>query len=370
MSEVKTIQSLEKLLVDVPKGKGDEFMSTYGPGAPNRRTDFDDKLVFVHDRKAIVTQGEIFGGNSTTVGPHNSFVIGDTTYVLTIKDGELNIEGGTSSYFGEGTAWIESSVSGEGTQVYQSTYTIAITPSNRLGVEIISGSKQVVLTGITLSDTINQSWSYLTGGETKVIDGIAYRNDKELQYNQAGVTVSEFYNVPNNGSAVSNHYVSSKTVTGILSSTKTVNVATQYAKVYYHEKGRNELYSTTIESSPVSATVEAVFDFLHMVGAAWSETTATSVQCEGLPITENIEYEFIDENSYGWFACPTEWLTNRTTMPTFTEYDEDGNKGAEGGWYFETIAGSIYRFTRGGIEYTLMRTVNPVLETTYYRVKK
>ena len=51
-------------------------------------------------------------------------------------------------------------------------------------------------------------------------------------------------------------------------------------------------------------------------------------------------------------------------------YDEDGNKGAEGGWYFETIGGSIYRFTRGGVEYTLMRTVNPVLETTYYRVKK
>ena len=107
-----------------------------------------------------------------------------------------------------------------------------------------------------------------------------------------------------------------------------------------------------------------------MVGNVWSETSATSVQCEGLPITENIEYEYVDENSYGWFACPTEWLTNRTTIPTFTEYDADGNKGAEGGWYFELIAGSIYRFTRCGVEYTLMRTVNPVLETTYYRVKK
>lgn len=370
MSEVKTIQSLEKLLVDVPQGKGDEFMSTYGPGAPDRRTDFDDKLVFVHDRKAIVTQGEIFGSNLTTVGPHNSFVIGDTTYVLTISNGELNIESGITSYFGEGTAWDKSTVSGEGTQVYQSTYTITVAPSNRLGVEIISGSKQVVLTGITLSDSYNQSWSYLTGGETTVIDGIAYRNGEALEYSQAGATIAEHYNVPNDGSEVSNHYVSAKTVTGTLSSTKTVTVATQYAQVYYHEKGQNELYTTTIESAPVSATVEAVFDFLHMVGNVWNETTATSVQCEGLPITENIEYKYVDEHSYGWFACPTEWLANSTTIPTFTEYNEYGDRGDKGGWYFEMTNGSIYRFTRGGVEYTLMRTVNPVLETTYYQVKK
>ena len=370
MSEVKTIQSLEKLLVDVPQGKGDEFMTTYGPGAPNRRTDFDDKLVFVHDRKAIVTQGEIFGDTSTTVGPHNSFVIGDTAYILTITDGELNIEAETPSYFGTETKWVRSTVSGEGTQVYQSTYTIAITPSNRLGVEIISGTKQVVLTGITLNDSVDQSWSYLTGGETTITDGIAYRNGEALQYNQAGAKVAEFYSVPNDGSEVSNHYVSAKTVTGTLSSTKTVTVATQNAQVYYHEKGQNNLYSTNIKSAPTSATVKAVFDFLYMVSNTWDETSATSVQCEGLPITKNIKYDFVDNNSYGWFACPTSWLTNSTTIPTFTEYDAEGNKGAEGGWYFEMIDGSIYRFTRNGVEYTLMRTVNPVLGTTYYRVKK
>ena len=55
-----SIQELQKLLVDVPVGKGDEFMNTYGPGVPDRQTTFDDKVVFIHDSHTIFTQGYIW----------------------------------------------------------------------------------------------------------------------------------------------------------------------------------------------------------------------------------------------------------------------------------------------------------------------
>lgn len=365
-----TVQSLNKLLVDVPVGKGEAFKDTYYYPTEDRRTDYDNKVVFLHDSHEIFTQGDLFGVQPT-VGLSNSFGINGTTYTLTINNGVLNIEKYVPSSFTNNTKWYNTTVSGGGTQVYQTTYQLSITPSNKFTANINAGTTRIAITGVKVKDTINTSYTYVYGNEATINNGIAYVNDTQVNYSNSGVSINTDYTLD----STNVHYKSAKSETGTLTSnSKSISVDIQTAVVYYHEMNTNTIQGKTIDSTPNKVTVNATYEFLHLVAEEWNEQSALKTRQKQLPITSNITFTFVSNTCYGWFACPTSWILPEpeTGMPvSFTQYDAQGNKGATGGWFYALDTnGNKIRFQHAGTEYTLFRTDNVVTETTYYRVSK
>ena len=91
MTETNSIQDLNKIFVDVPSNKADEFLSTYySPASGSRSTDYDNKIAFLHGKQQIFTQGDVFGSLTTTVGNNNSFIVDGTTYTYNTVKANLN----------------------------------------------------------------------------------------------------------------------------------------------------------------------------------------------------------------------------------------------------------------------------------------
>ena len=365
-----SIQTLDKLLVEVPIGSAETFKKTYySPDeGEERKTDYDNKVAFLHDTHEIFTKGDIFGGRKTTVGDNNSFDVSGTKYTLTITDeGELNIDKYTPSHWGT-CSWTSTTTTGGGTQVYQTWYNMSITPSNKFTARVQHETTSIAITGTKVKDSVNTAYTYIYGGEATIQNGIAYVDGTAVNYSPSDIVANYTLN------SGDDHYIGSKSEEGTLTATKTLSVASQTAVIYYHEMGKNTLSSKQIVSDPNSVTVTATYSFLHLVAENWNKTSATETQQQDLPIDSNITFTFKNNSCYGWFACPTSWFEPEPEdgMPmTFTQYDAQGNKGAEGGWRYALDGnGQKIRFTHAGVQYTLFRTENPVLATAYYRVSK
>lgn len=351
-----SIQSLNKILVDVPVGKSEDFLSTYGPGVVGRRTDYDNKLVFLHDTHTIITQGDIFGGKETTVGNDNSFIIGSTKYTLTINDGELNISPYTASslkyaYFPEGSGSATNNQSCEYGTSYDKIDVVA-TPSNQITYSINHGTTKILLTGIH-AKVGSGTYAYVYGGSATIennqvthIDNIGnigvsdYTNDNVVGTltisGESGVRAEEVSKTVPSGNASSNFTTTSKT-------------SQQTGIVYYHELGKSNLSTKSFtDKTPTtkSSSVTVYKGHFVWVSSEYEEPTTTTGETQK---PEQISTNQAD-GEYAWLAIPVE-----------PEFSSDGKTFIKpvfqggvlaGGWLPYRVGGDLKDFSKPLVSFT------------------
>lgn len=350
------IQDLNKIFVDVPSNKADEFLSTYySPATGSRRTDYDNKITFLHGKQQIFTQGDLFGSLTTTVGNNNSFIVDGTTYTLTINNGQLNIEKYVPSSFGNNIF-----VAGTGTATtnqsreYGTSYDaidVTVSPSNKITYSINHGTTKVLLVGIQANKG-SGSLTYVYGGTyTMVNNMVTYINNigDITEANYINDNISKTITLPAAASAPTvNKTKESGTTTE--SFTISAETAVQSGAVYYHELGKSEVNKKTFNSTKVTkeSTVtmwkgyflwhsETYSDPSTIVPDTQTPTTITTNQSDG---------------KYAWLAIPIRPTYDGDTYkkPVFNDGKYDG------GWEPYKENGDYKTITHYGDTYYVYKT--------------
>ena len=358
MTETNSIQDLNKIFVDVPSNKADEFLSTYySPESGSRSTDYDNKIAFLHGKQQIFTQGDVFGSLTTTVGNNNSFVISGTTYTLTINNGQLNIEKYVPSsfgntYFNAGTGSATANQSRE----YGTTYnaiTVTASPSNKITYAINHGTTKILLVGVQANNGTG-SMTYVYGGTyTMANNMITYINSigDITEANYTNGNISSSITLP---AAVSAPTVTNTKASGTTTETFTISAATavQSGAVYYHELGTGKVNKSAFSSTQVSksSTVTMWKGYFLWYGETYSDPSTIVGQTQRpTSITTNQS-----EGKYAWFAIPVAptYDGDRYVKPVFN------TGGFDGGWEPYKENGNFKTITHYGDTYYVYKTKN------------
>jgi hypothetical protein len=352
------IQDLNKIFVDVPSNKADEFLSAYySPATGSRSTDYDNKIAFLHGKQQIFTQGDLFGSSETTVGNNNSFIVNGTTYTLTINNGQLNIEKYVPSafnytYFNAGTGSATANQSREYGKTYDAI-TVTVSPSNKITYAINHGTTKILLVGIQANNGTDDLTYVYGGSYTMSNNTITHINNigdiTEADYTNGNISSS--ITLPTAASAPT---VTNTKASGITTETFTISAATavQSCAVYYHELGTGKVNKSAFNSTQVSKSSkvtmwkgyflwhsETYSDPSTIVSDTQTPTTITTNQSEG---------------KYAWLAIPVRPTYEGTTYkkPVFNDGKYDG------GWEPYKENGDFKTITHYGDTYYVYKTTH------------
>lgn len=340
---------MDKLFVNVEDAASVSYYIEHFTGDSDDHS-MDDKIAFLHTESQIATKHRIFGGKKVTVNPQANSFVDKNGNVITLnisENAELSFDMYTASSFGtcsingKGT----SGASGSKTVAYGSTINTSITAytGNQTSYNINHGTTNIILTGVKVG--YNSTYAYVYGGETTIEDNIVTYIDNigyVTEANYVNSNISGTCVIPSELKSSKTTVIASDYITGTLSGT--ASATQQYAYFYYHELGKDNIYSTikTCDSS-ISLTYNITYSYYYGTTPVAQETLQSLLNGTKSTIPSPVTIDSTDvegRNIYAYIGVLKKFgkagvtETGSMSQPMAFEFADNPSFISAGGWLF------------------------------------